>query len=53
MGGIARFATLDVQRKVGAHINNSNSILIADSSARRAVEVAGWEVAQDGFETHR
>lgn len=49
-GTIASFATLDVARKIFIHINNSNPILIAGSPERRAVEAAGWEIAQDGLE---
>ena len=40
-----RWPSLDVQRKVFVHINNSNPVLRDDSPERRAVERAGWEVA--------
>ncbi len=49
-GSIAALANLDVKRKVFVHINNSNPVLREDSSERRAVEQAGWEVAHDGME---
>jgi pyrroloquinoline quinone biosynthesis protein B len=37
-------------RKIYLHINNSNPILLSDSSERRLVEAAGFEVAYDGME---
>jgi pyrroloquinoline quinone biosynthesis protein B len=37
------------RRRVLIHINNTNPILIADSPQRRAVEAAGFEVAEDGM----
>jgi pyrroloquinoline quinone biosynthesis protein B len=40
--GIAR-------RRILIHINNTNPILIEDSAERRAVEAAGFEVAEDGM----
>jgi pyrroloquinoline quinone biosynthesis protein B len=40
--GIAR-------RRILIHINNTNPILIEDSPQRRAVEAAGFEVAEDGM----
>jgi pyrroloquinoline quinone biosynthesis protein B len=40
--GIAR-------RRILIHINNTNPILIEDSPERRAVEAAGFEVAEDGM----
>ena len=49
-GSIAALAGLDVKRKVFVHINNSNPVLRDDSPERRAVEQAGWEVANDGME---
>jgi pyrroloquinoline quinone biosynthesis protein B len=35
-------------RRIFIHINNTNPVLIADSAARREVEAAGWEIAEDG-----
>jgi pyrroloquinoline quinone biosynthesis protein B len=37
-------------RRILAHINNSNPILLRDSPERRTVEAAGFEVAFDGME---
>jgi pyrroloquinoline quinone biosynthesis protein B len=37
-------------RRILIHINNTNPILIEDSSERRKVEAAGWQVAEDGME---
>ena len=48
-GTIAAFADLGVKRKILVHINNSNPVLLADSSERAALEAAGWEVAYDGM----
>ena len=49
-GSMAALAGIPVGRKIYIHINNSNLVLIEDSSERRAVEAAGWEVAVDGME---
>jgi pyrroloquinoline quinone biosynthesis protein B len=49
-GTIAGFEELGVRRKVLIHLNNSNPVLLEDSSERRAVEAAGWQVAYDGME---
>jgi len=48
-GSLARMSHLRA-RKVYTHINNTNPILDEDSPERRAVEAAGWEVAEDGME---
>jgi pyrroloquinoline quinone biosynthesis protein B len=48
-GTIAAFAGLGVKRKILVHINNSNPVLLADSSERATLEAAGWEVAHDGM----
>lgn len=37
-------------RRILAHINNSNPILLRDSPERRTVEAAGFEIAYDGME---
>jgi pyrroloquinoline quinone biosynthesis protein B len=42
LSGLAR-------RRILIHINNTNPILIDDSPQRRAVEAAGFEVAEDGM----
>ncbi len=49
-GVIAAFSGLDVRRRILIHINNSNPVLLADSSERVETEAAGWEVAYDGME---
>jgi pyrroloquinoline quinone biosynthesis protein B len=49
-GTISAFGTIDVQRKILIHINNSNPVLLDDSPERAIVEAAGWEVAYDGME---
>jgi pyrroloquinoline quinone biosynthesis protein B len=49
-GTLAAFAPLGVRRKVLIHINNTNPVLLDDSSERAAVHAAGWEVAYDGME---
>lgn len=49
-GSRARFAGVDLGRKVYVHINNTNPVLIDGSAERRDVEAAGWEVAFDGME---
>jgi pyrroloquinoline quinone biosynthesis protein B len=48
-GTMAAFGGLDVKRKVLVHINNSNPVLLEDSSERAELEAAGWEVAHDGM----
>jgi len=49
-GTMAAFRDLGVRRKVLIHINNSNPLLLDDSSERTVAERAGWEVAYDGME---
>ncbi len=49
-GSLAKLSDLRGVRKIYIHINNTNPILIEDSSERRAVEEAGWEVAFDGMD---
>ncbi|HUF87456.1 MAG TPA: pyrroloquinoline quinone biosynthesis protein PqqB, partial [Thermohalobaculum sp.] len=49
-GSLAAFAGLGVGRKVYVHVNNTNPILDPASPQRRAVEEAGWMVAEDGME---
>ena len=48
-GSLARLSDLKV-RKIYTHINNTNPILDEDSPERRAVETAGWEVAEDAMD---
>ncbi len=47
-GTLAALAGL-ARRRILIHINNTNPILIENSSQRRAVEAAGFEVAEDGM----
>ncbi|HEY4166245.1 MAG TPA: pyrroloquinoline quinone biosynthesis protein PqqB [Reyranella sp.] len=49
-GTVAAFRDIPVARKILIHINNSNPILLDDSTERRALGVEGWEVAHDGME---
>jgi pyrroloquinoline quinone biosynthesis protein B len=49
-GSLATLRNLDGIRKIYTHINNTNPILQEQSSERRAVQDAGWEVAWDGLE---
>ncbi|MBI3512782.1 MAG: pyrroloquinoline quinone biosynthesis protein PqqB [Proteobacteria bacterium] len=49
-GTIAAFRALGIARKIFVHINNSNPMLLADSSERRAALAAGWDVGHDGME---
>jgi pyrroloquinoline quinone biosynthesis protein B len=49
-GAIESLAGLDIGRKVFLHINNSNPALLHDSSERKCVERAGWQIAADGME---
>jgi pyrroloquinoline quinone biosynthesis protein B len=48
-GSLALLAGVTARRKVFTHINNTNPILAEGSPERRAVEAAGWEVAEDGL----
>ena len=49
-GSLARLRGLDGVRKIYTHVNNTNPVLDPSSSERRAVEEAGWEIAEDGWE---
>jgi pyrroloquinoline quinone biosynthesis protein B len=49
-GTLEALARLERPRKVLVHINNTNPILLEDSSERQAVLRAGVEVAYDGLE---
>ena len=48
-GSLARLSDLRI-RKIYTHINNTNPILDESSAERRAVEQAGWEIAEDGMD---
>lgn len=49
-GTIAAFRDIPVKRKILVHINNSNPVLLDNSSERASVVKEGWEVAYDGME---
>jgi pyrroloquinoline quinone biosynthesis protein B len=49
-GSLATLSDLNGVRRIYTHINNTNPILNEQSSERRQVEDAGWEVAWDGLE---
>ena len=48
-GTLAAFAPLGVKRKVLVHMNNSNPVLLSDSTERAQAVAAGWTVAEDGM----
>ena len=48
-GSMAALAPLEIDRKIYLHINNTNPILLSDSTERAEVEAAGFEVAYDGM----
>jgi pyrroloquinoline quinone biosynthesis protein B len=48
-GTLAAFETIETQRKVLIHINNTNPILLEDSREAAAVRDHGWIVAEDGM----
>lgn len=49
-GSMAAFDDVSVGRKVYVHMNNTNPVLRPASDERRAVQAAGWTVAEDGME---
>jgi len=49
-GTIAAFQDLHIARKIFIHINNTNPLLVEETSERREAEAAGWEIAHDGME---
>jgi pyrroloquinoline quinone biosynthesis protein B len=49
-GAIAALANLDIGRKIFLHINNSNPVLLRDSTERKTAEHAGWQIPTDGME---
>ncbi|MGI9426966.1 MAG: pyrroloquinoline quinone biosynthesis protein PqqB [Hyphomicrobiaceae bacterium] len=49
-GSMRAFESLNVQRRIFIHINNSNPVLREGSEAHATVMAAGWEVAHDGME---
>jgi pyrroloquinoline quinone biosynthesis protein B len=49
-GSLAAFAGCRVPARFFIHINNTNPILREDSTERRIVREAGWQVARDGLD---
>lgn len=49
-GAIAAMADLGIERKIFLHINNSNPVLLRDSTERAIAEGAGWQIPADGTE---
>lgn len=49
-GSMTALQSAKASRRIFTHINNTNPILDSQSSARRLVAEAGWEVAWDGME---
>jgi pyrroloquinoline quinone biosynthesis protein B len=49
-GAIAALASLDIDRKIFLHINNSNPAWLRDSAERKTAEHAGWQIPTDGME---
>ena len=47
---LSALAGLGIGRKMFLHINNSNPALLHDSSERKALERAGWQIPADGME---
>jgi pyrroloquinoline quinone biosynthesis protein B len=50
-GSLHQLATLQKPRKLYIHINNTNPMLNEDGPEYRAVREAGWELAEDGWQT--
>jgi pyrroloquinoline quinone biosynthesis protein B len=49
-GSLARFAAVDIGRRIFIHINNTNPILIDGSPEHEAVRATGWEISYDGMD---
>jgi pyrroloquinoline quinone biosynthesis protein B len=49
-GAMAALAGLGIDRKMFLHINNSNPALLHDTTERKALERAGWQIPGDGME---
>ncbi len=49
-GTLAILSRITAPRRVFIHINNTNPMLREDSTERKIIEAAGWEVAWDGME---
>ncbi|MET7247203.1 pyrroloquinoline quinone biosynthesis protein PqqB [Methylobacterium sp. EM32] len=48
-GSVTALADVPIGQRVFVHINNTNPVLVEGSEERRAIEAAGWVVAQDGL----
>jgi pyrroloquinoline quinone biosynthesis protein B len=49
-GSLAFLSRLPARRRLLVHVNNTNPVLLEDSAERRALTLAGIEVAEDGQE---
>jgi len=49
-GSLEMLRRLSAKRKVYLHINNTNPVLLEDSSERETVQAAGCEIGYDGME---
>jgi pyrroloquinoline quinone biosynthesis protein B len=49
-GSINIFKNVKINRKIFIHINTTNPALLNNSSERKILEDAGWEVAYDTME---
>ncbi|WP_419799445.1 MAG: pyrroloquinoline quinone biosynthesis protein PqqB [Terasakiella sp.] len=49
-GSIQAFAELNIKRKVFIHINNTNPVLLENSTERAITNKAGWEIGYDTME---
>lgn len=48
-GSIEGLADVRVGRRIFVHINNTNPVLVSDSTERGRAEASGWEVGYDGM----
>lgn len=49
-GSIEDLKSVVVSRRIFVHINNTNPVLVSDTSQRKEAEASGWEVGYDGME---
>ena len=49
-GSIESLTSVAVGRRIFVHINNTNPVLVSDTSERGQAEASGWEVGHDGME---
>jgi pyrroloquinoline quinone biosynthesis protein B len=49
-GSLEMLRRLSAKRKVYLHINNTNPVLLEDSTERETVQAAGCEIGYDGME---